>query len=813
MDVDSGKQSNAAQIYIDHDFISGESVSLSGAGLFASYGIPSPLPSGRVGLYGYTNNIAGTDRVFARLVIRSGNVGASRNLTIHFNNSESITSKIADLDSNNILTGVMSGSYTVIDGYCETVPPYLSNMNPSADKPNHPVGDSIIFDLKDDSSGVNISTLGITLKQNGVDIPFNLTTTKVNPADDKVYAVVIDPVADLVREVRVDVTVTAQDKAGNSMNRTYSFNDLTCEQLGCFAAPVVTSTVTTTCPECNFVCEAGTTTVTSTVTTTLFQTLSPQNNIMPIHFYLDNRAVEATIFGDDEVSTLGGTILTVAADTLNLNDTINSAKLILEGREYSMYYDNSLKMYSVDVSDLTTAGFYQANLQVNYGSGQTIVSYFTISVLNRGYVNLKTVKATSLFSGVGVTLQKLVGNEYVLVKKVNTDNSGTYGFVAPNGNYRLVFEAPKFDPFYTSGFSVENNIINRTHTFIEAVSLLDQEISLTEKADYLAGIAGKRGQEIIELTNDPQVEKAVQNYAAPIALGAALAATAPALSLINLLSYLRFLFLQPILLLGLRRRKKWGVIYDSLTKLPVDLAVVRLLDANTNKVVQSRVTDAEGRYVFLANPGTYRLVVEKQKFIFPSKILQEFKEDTTFLDIYHGEIIHVDENYTVIAANIPLDVLGAEEKTPRRIIIDKHWRSFQSFVASLSVAAGLLSVIITPTWWTALLLLSQILLYYLFKRVAMPKKPKSWGIVYDKDSKKPVGRAVARLFSKQFNKLVFTEVTDNSGRYSFMVGPNEYYVTFEKEGYQKAVSPKIKIKEKDEVIKVDTGMEKIKNNF
>jgi RNA binding exosome subunit len=43
-----------------------------------------------------------------------------------------------------------------------------------------------------------------------------------------------------------------------------------------------------------------------------------------------------------------------------------------------------------------------------------------------------------------------------------------------------------------------------------------------------------------------------------------------------------------------------------------------------------------------------------------------------------------------------------------------------------------------------------------------------------------------------------------------MVGPNEYYVTFEKEGYQKATTGDIKIKEKDEVIKVDTGMEKLK---
>ncbi len=829
MDIDSGKSSNAAQIYVDHNFAgAGESVSISGAGLFASYGFPTPLPAGRIGLYGYTNNISGNDKRFARITAKSGNVDAVKNLTIYFSNTSSITSKIADLDSNNILTTVISGSYVVEDGWCESNPPYLSDMNPPANKPNHPLGQDIFFKIKDDratDSGVKISTLSITLKQGGVPIDFAVNTVKVNSGDDKVYDVTVNPDDQLQHGELIEVGVTVSDFAGNTLIQNYSFNGLTCEQLGCYSATsslptcaTVTEYIYTTSTEYVSIPDYTTTTIidtttefaTTTVTTTLTQTLLPQNSIMPVRFFLDNRSVEATIYNDVEISTLSNTIFTVAADVLNLNETINSAKLVLEGKEMPMYYDNALQMYSVDIFDLVTAGFYQGSVVVNYGDDKTIISNFTISVLSRGYVNLKKTSDTIPFAGVNVALQRMSGADYVLVKKMNTDSSGTYGFVVPNGNYRLVFEAPGFDPVYTSGFGVENNIINRSQTFIEKISLLDPEVSLTEKADYLAGIAGERGQQLIDLSNDPQVEKAMQNYAAPIALGAAVAATAPALSLLNLISYLRFLFLQPFLLLGMRRRKKWGTVYNSLTKMPVDLAVVRLLDANTNRVVQSRVTDAQGRYVFLANPGTYRIIVEQKDMTFPSKVLQGYNEDTNFLDIYHGEIVHVDEKYTVLAVNIPLDPLGAPEKTPRRIIWDKHWKAFQHFIASLSVLAGLVAFIVSPNWWTTLLLVSQILLYFLFKRIAIPKKPKSWGIVYDKETQKPVGRAIARLFSKQFDKLVLSEVTDNSGRYSFMVGPNEYYVTFEKEGYQKATTGDIKIKEKDEVIKVDTGMEKLK---
>jgi len=834
MDIDSGKESNAAQLYVDHNFTgSGETSALNGAGLYAVYG-EIDSPSGRLGIYSYTNgitNVSGSNKRYASLVIKTtaAKIGTTKNLTIYFNSLDPVTSKIADTDSNDILTGVSSGSYTVVSGYCDTVPPTISPVTPKVDAPAHPVSSNIIFHVIDTNSGIDITSLTTTLKQKDYagtgkdDVPFILTYLPITNG----YAITLNPVNDLIRELKVDVKVTVKDMAGKSKTLDYSFNDLTCAQLGCFAfPPTCTSTLTTTeyvyitsteyistcAPDCiatTTIFDTSTEFVTTTVTTTLVQTVSPQNSLMPIHFYLDNRAVEATIY-NEEISTLSGTVLTVAAETLNLNETINFARLVLEGKEYPMFYDNSLQMYSVDLTNLVTAGFYQASLQVNYGDDKSIVSNFTISVLPRGFVNLKTIKDTVPFSGVGVNLQRSIGGEYSLVKSMLTDGSGTYGFVVPNGNYRLVFEAPDFDTVYTSVFSVENNVVNRTQTFIEKINLLDPEVSLTEKVDYLAGITGERGKELLELTNDPRIEKAASNYAAPLALGAAVAATAPALSLLNLISYLRFLFLQPILLLGMRRRKKWGTVYNSLTKMPVDLAVVRLLDANTNRVVQSRVTDAQGRYVFLANPGTYRIIVEQKDMIFPSKILQEYNEDTNFLDIYHGEIVHVDEKYTVLSANIPLDPIGASEKTPQRIIWDKHWKAIQNFVASFSVVAGLVAFIVSPNLWTTLLLVSQILLYFLFKRVAVPKKPKSWGIVYDRENGQPVERAIARLFSKQFDKLVLTEVTDKSGRYSFMVGPNEYYVTFEKAGYQKAMSPEIKIKEKDEVIKVDTGMERIK---
>ena len=74
----------------------------------------------------------------------------------------------------------------------------------------------------------------------------------------------------------------------------------------------------------------------------------------------------------------------------------------------------------------------------------------------------------------------------------------------------------------------------------------------------------------------------------------------------------------------------------------------------------------------------------------------------------------------------------------------------------------------------------NVVMYALFRRMAVARKPKNWGIVYDEKSKKPLQNVVARIFDAKYNKLLETQVTDVRGRYAFLVGQNTYYVTFEK---------------------------------
>lgn len=882
-----GASVNGSQVYIDYS--SGiSSISISGGNAFSTYGTPPGIPSQRLGIYGYGGVINGNDINFANININS-NLNGPIVLTLRFETTE-MASKIAeDPSSNNILTSVTSGNYNIIDGYCETSPPYMVDLNPAVDKPNHSVGQNIIFDLKDDGSGIDISTLQISVKQNNTDRSFDIVKTQ-HGTDFKWYSIVIDPTDDLIPELKVVVSLTVQDKAGNTMNKTYSFNDLTCAQLGCFVGGIAsqcsdgidndndglidfpsdsgcidaddnnewqsgdcpTSTSTepmitqcsdgidndndglidaadlgcesasdnnefvfgdTPCP----VCDICTTTIvvistTTPVTTTPIIQDKKTLTIENLKFYLANRTIRAYPDKFSFIDTLSGSTFSVAIDTSILDSSVSKATLLIGDKHYSMFYDNGLRMYVVDVGDLTSQKSLNSSVVIKHGADEHLVIPFIIKVAAKGLIQISEKSIVKNLADADVKLEQLSNGKYIQIIKTKSDKYGLYGFVVPNGAYRLTVEASGVTKEQTSGFVINNNIINRSFKLLVPVNLLDAEIPITEKASYVINITQDKASKIIESINDPVVEETVKSKVAPIAMVSTIAATVPALSLLNLLSYLRFLFLQPIFLLGSRKRKKWGVVYNSLTKLPVDLALVRVIDVKTSRVIQSRVTDRGGRYSFFVKPGLYRLEVVKKGFMFPTKILQDFKEDTGFLDLYHGEPVHVDDKYVAISANIPLDPSGASEKTPRRLVLDRWWRGIQRFIASLSIAAGIIAVVISPGVLTIGLLALQVLLYFLFKRVATTKKPKNWGIVYDKDNKKPINRVIARLFSKKFNKLIATEVTDKNGRYSFRVGPNQYYVTFEKTGYDKTVSRSIKIVKENEVVKVDVGLDKNSKN-
>ncbi|MFA5211137.1 MAG: carboxypeptidase-like regulatory domain-containing protein [Patescibacteria group bacterium] len=534
-------------------------------------------------------------------------------------------------------------------------------------------------------------------------------------------------------------------------------------------------------------------------------------DISDVKVYLANRTINARLNSYNSVSVLAGSSLGISVNTTKIPATIKSAKLYFKDTSYDLYFDQGSQMYIADLLAPTAVSSYSALIKIEHGTDGEEILPFSVFVLPYGKIVSQIDNDFENIDGAVVTLQQLSGeNKYKLIQTVETDENGFYGFTVPNGAYKLTVKKDGYLISETSGFTVDNFIVNRNFNLIKKINLLDPEITVAEKAGYLADVGTQTAGNVIDSFNDPKIEKTVERVVAPAAIATTLALAVPALSFLSLLSYLRALVLLPFTLFSKKKRKEWGIVYNSLNKMPVDLITVRLVDDKTDRIVQTAVTDSKGRYKFFAEPGIYRIVVATANFIYPTKILQDISEDTSFQNIYHGAPIHIDENTSAIIQNIPIDPVGAN-KTPRRIIISNLLTDIRHLIISVSLVVGILAMVVKPNLYVGILLAVQILFYILYKKFSSQKKFKNYGIIFDKDTKKPLAKAIIRLYDSKFNKLISTQVTDNKGRYSFLAGKNNYYLTVEKEGFKERKLENINIAENDEsAISKDIAIEKNK---
>lgn len=280
-------------------------------------------------------------------------------------------------------------------------------------------------------------------------------------------------------------------------------------------------------------------------------------------------------------------------------------------------------------------------------------------------------------------------------------------------------------------------------------------------------------------------------------------------SITALPQYLFLFFTQPFLLLFRKKKKSWGVVYNSLTKLPVDLAIVRLMDARRNRLWGATVTDREGRFSFLAPLGVYKIEAQKPALRFPSNILSGLRSDGRYNDLYFGETIKIEPE-VILHPNIPLDPKQEEyslsEVTRRNLL-----KNSQNVLGALGPILALGSFLAKPKPFFGAILALHIFLYIFFRRFSITKRSKGFGVVSDQESGAPIGHAVVRLYSSAYHKLVETKISDGGGRYSFLVGPGKFYLTVEHPDYGKTeTDPVIIDNPKGTTINASLPLRKIK---
>ncbi len=356
---------------------------------------------------------------------------------------------------------------------------------------------------------------------------------------------------------------------------------------------------------------------------------------------------------------------------------------------------------------------------------------------------------------------------------------GTPGGGSPGGGSYF----PDFVPISVS--APMNNFIDEVKTVIEAIP---QAVEFQK--EVIKQAAAPVVKAVKYIADNPKVEKANEIAVAPAIVAAGAANVAVGFNATQVLLFFRHIFAQPLLLLRLRKRKSWGVIYNALNKMPVDLAVVRLIEESTGRIVQSQVTDAQGRYLITVEPGEYHLEVDKAGFSGFSKLLQDKEEDAKFIHLYHGGKFQITEAGTesVLNYNIPLDPVD-EVKGNNLVIKEYTKRVTQNAICAIGLLASVLSFVISPKPIIFAFVLLHFLFYWLFYRFSHRKVTAgSFGSVTEMIMDEPIGKVVVRVFDSLYNKLVDTAVTDHKGRYAVLVGPSQYYTTYEKDGFEKKQS-------------------------
>jgi len=285
---------------------------------------------------------------------------------------------------------------------------------------------------------------------------------------------------------------------------------------------------------------------------------------------------------------------------------------------------------------------------------------------------------------------------------------------------------------------------------------------------------------------------ATDRFIMPISAGLAALNLLLAVSLGSWYPYLLRIFLEPLQVFVRRRKRPWGIVYDSLTKQPVDLAIVRLFRED-GSLARTSVTDRAGRYGFLVDqPGRYRIEVVKGDARL-STLLGGKVADGQYDRLYTGGLVSVAQP-TYINFNLPLDRRAAE--LPVRDVLRRHYRrATHAFVAYSGVALGLAAYLVARTNLALVLLGLHVLVFLLFRRLAAGRRSRPWGVTFDRVTGSSLPHAVVRIYDQQYGRQLESQVADRYGRFGFLVGQNAYRIDAVKDGYRFPAAAKTKPKD------------------
>ncbi|PJB23310.1 hypothetical protein CO112_01130 [Candidatus Dojkabacteria bacterium CG_4_9_14_3_um_filter_150_Dojkabacteria_WS6_41_13] len=224
-----------------------------------------------------------------------------------------------------------------------------------------------------------------------------------------------------------------------------------------------------------------------------------------------------------------------------------------------------------------------------------------------------------------------------------------------------------------------------------------------------------------------------------------------------------------------KRKKKWGIVYDAVTKKPLARVVVRLIEVSSGKVVDTSVTDAQGLLRLYAPVGKYLVTVKHPQYNFPSTLVKE-TIDGGYAGVYRGEIIEIASTQTTVLISIPLDPIklsGALKLKVQGVAFVEKIGNIGSFsILGVGLLYSSYAAIAYPHMFNYVAV-SMYLLLLTAKTVLTTAHPKIAGTVKTQGGDIVSGIEIG-LYDKEFMTLVYRTFTNAEGKYVFFVVGGNY---------------------------------------
>lgn len=237
--------------------------------------------------------------------------------------------------------------------------------------------------------------------------------------------------------------------------------------------------------------------------------------------------------------------------------------------------------------------------------------------------------------------------------------------------------------------------------------------------------------------------------------------------------------------LGVKRRgQPWGVVYDSITKQPLDPAYV-VMKADTGEEISTSITDIDGRYGFLVKAGSYRLEVGKTNYRFPSQFLAGKTKDELYDRLYFGDLFSIKEDGEVVLFNIPMDPLRNDWNQQKKasMKITRFYNKHSVAIAILTnvifyagVIMAITATLLSPNTFN-FIVLGIYALVVLLRIIGI--RSKKYGQVINTQTGEPFAFGVVKFISKKSGVEVAKRMTDSMGRYYALISAGVYKIVVE----------------------------------